>query len=671
MCKHIKFLFVALFLLNNAVRYASCTRLNIIPLSDSPCPSQFIEEPCLTLQQYVANSSTFSHNITLELYPGQHHVNSRLSVSNTISFIMRAVEVNAASVICSQSSYFSFNRFQHVYISNVTFIGCRMNLNSMMNTTFARNSFVNSTGTVFSIGQSSVQIQWCIFFSQTSTYRAISVSSGNTTLLGCNISGFGVAGRGHSGGAVTIYGGRAHICNSNFSNNAADGYGGAVYMQYGEVTISNCYFSNNAAGGRGYGGDAIYCYGASVTISNNLFTDNTVSGAVGIGRGNLSIDNSNFSSNGVTERGYGGGAVDVNEGRMTITNCCFMNNTVGGHGGAVYLQYGEVTINNCYFSNNSAGGRGYGGDAIYAHSVSVTITNSLFIDNTVSGAVGIGRGSLGIDNSNFSGNGVTERGYGGGAVDVSEGEARLIINNCCFTNNTVGGHGGAIYMQLGREMTINNSYFSDNRAPGRGYGGGAIFVYRVAGSIIMNSWFSTNRAGGYGGAVYVSRGDMTVTNSFFLDNAAGYSGADVNVYEGGVDITNSYFSDNAVGGHRAVYVRYGVGITISKSYFCDNTTETNSGHSRAIYIQASGDSISVTNNTFMKRASGAGSTPISYGGSYTSISLTDNTINYNTTAAYCGVLDVDQVHHCCTGTTLATIPQGSMYHTCMQTNNNC
>ena len=563
MFKHI--FFVILFLLNNAVQYASCTRLNIIPSPDSHCPTA--GEPCMTLQQYVTTSSSYSHNIVLELHPGQHHLNSRLSASSANSFVMRSLTVNTASITCSPSSYFSFNRLQHVYISNVAFIGCRMNLNYMMNVTFVRSSFVNSTGTAFSIGQSSVLIKWCIFFSQTSTYRAIAASSGNTTLFGCNVSGFGVNGYGYSGGAIRIYGGRVKISNSNFSYNTAGGYGGAVYMQYGDMSVNNCYFSNNSAGGRGYSGDAIYAYGTSVTsISSSVFIDNTATGAVGIGRGNL------------------------------IT----------------------------------------------------------------------------VDNSTFAGNGVTERGYGGGAIDVNEGEARLTINNCCFTNNTVGGHGGAIYMQLGREMIVNNRYFSDNTAPGRGYGGGAVFVYSVDRVIIINSWFSNNRAGGSGGAVCVSSRVIysSITNSFFLDNAAGYSGSDVSVYEAGVDITNSYFSDNVVGGSRAVNVRYGVGVTISKSYFCDNTTETNGGHSRGVYIQANGGSIIVTNNTFMKRASGVGSIPITSGGSYTSISLAGNTMNYNTTAAYCGVLDGDEFldHRCYTTYTLSqtTILQESMilYYTC-------
>ena len=171
---------------------------------------------------------------------------------------------------------------------------------------------------------------------------------------------------------------------------------------------------------------------------------------------------------------------------------------------------------------------------------------------------------------------------------------------------------------------------------------------------ISNSLFKDNRASG---AIGISRGDLTITNSYFLDN----SGADVYLYEGGVNITTSYFSDNAIGGRTAVSVRYGRGVIISRSYFCDNTTETNNGHSRALSIQADDGSIIVTNNTFMKRASGEGGMPIFPGGHYTSISLIGNTISYNTTAAYCGLLDVES-YNCHISSTLATTLQESTFH---------
>ena len=485
-------LLTVLILLHNAVQYVSCIRLNIIPSLDTPCPGEATEEPCLTLQQYIANSSFSSWtNITLELHPGEHHLNSRLSASSTNSFTMRAV--TTASVLCSPSSYFSFNQLQHLYISSVAFTGCTMNLNSIMNASLVKNSFVSTTA-----------------------------------------------------GAVNVYRGRVYIRSSNFSGITAGGYGGAIRVRYGEeVTIDSCYFSNNSAG---YTGDAIYVYnGVSVTISNSLFINNIITGAIGVSRGDVTISNSNFSGNGVSTRGYGGGAVNVNQNEgvnVSIVNCYFSNNAVGGHGGAIYVQSGgQVTIDSCCFSNNSVGGGGYNGDAIFSSGVTVTISNSLFKDNTASGAIGI------------------------------------------------------------------------------------------------------------------SRGDLTITNSYFLDN----SGADVYLYEGGVNITTSYFSDNAIGGRIAVNIRYGRGVIISKSYFCDNTTETNNGHSRALSIQADGGSITVTNNTFMKRASGEGGMPIFPRGHYTSISLTGNTISYNTTAAYCGLLDVES-YNCHISSTLATTPQESMFH---------
>ena len=309
-------LLTVLILLHNAVQYVNCNGLNIIPSLDTPCPSEVTEEPCLTLQQYIANSSFSSWtNITLELHPGEHHLNSRLSASSTNSFTMRAV--TTASVLCSPSSYFSFNQLQHVYISSFVFTGCTMNLNSIMNATLVKYSFMNTTAR-----------------------------------------------------AVNVYGGRAYIYSSNFSSITAGGYGGAITVHNGEeVTIDGCCFSNNSAGERGYTGDAIHVHnGVTVTISNSLFKDNTASEAIGISGGDLvTITNSNFSGNGGSASFGGAVHVNQNEGvNVFMVNCYFSNNAVGGHGGAIYVQSGgQVTIDSCCFINNSAGGGGSFGDAIF------------------------------------------------------------------------------------------------------------------------------------------------------------------------------------------------------------------------------------------------------------------------------------------------------------------
>ena len=159
-------LFTILFLLNNTVQYASCDMFNIIPTLDSPCPGEFTGEPCFTLEQYIANplvSLAIVSNITFELHPGNHHMGSQLSVSTINSFTMRAT--TTATVLCSQDAYFRFTQLQHFNISGITFVDCGMNLNSIANATFVKNSFVNKTRCCFrliDIAHSSVLIERCI-----------------------------------------------------------------------------------------------------------------------------------------------------------------------------------------------------------------------------------------------------------------------------------------------------------------------------------------------------------------------------------------------------------------------------------------------------------------------------------------------------------------------------
>ena len=72
--KIIHLIFAPLLLLfSNTVQYSTCERFNIVPSPDSTCSGEFTGEPCLTLEQYVANPS-LSSNITLEVHPGNHQL---------------------------------------------------------------------------------------------------------------------------------------------------------------------------------------------------------------------------------------------------------------------------------------------------------------------------------------------------------------------------------------------------------------------------------------------------------------------------------------------------------------------------------------------------------------------------------------------------------------------
>ena len=136
------FFVVSFLLLSGVVEYSSCERFNIVPSPDSPCPGEFTGEPCLSLQQYVANPS-LSSDIILELHPGNHSLDSQLSVSNINSFTMRAN--TSATVTSSLHNPFYFYQLQQIHVSGITFVGCRMELYYATNTTFERNSFVNRT----------------------------------------------------------------------------------------------------------------------------------------------------------------------------------------------------------------------------------------------------------------------------------------------------------------------------------------------------------------------------------------------------------------------------------------------------------------------------------------------------------------------------------------------
>ena len=404
---------VVLFLLSNAIWYASCERFIIIPSPDSPCPRELMVDSCITLQQYIASPS-ISSNITLDLQPGDHHLNSLLSASNIDSFMMRAS--TTATVFCNQSFYFNFYQLQHVYINGITFKRCRINMNYITNAIVERNSFVNMSiccYNILSISQSSIEVKDCKFEnSQNHSNRAVYLSGGDATILYSNFSGF-----------------------------VRDiGYGGAVTIRGGGTTIINSYFNNNIVVGRGYGGAAVYVYdGDGVNIINSSFSDNAVGGhggAIYVYRTQVTIVNSCFSHNEAAGRGYGGAAVNVYEGATTIANSCFSDNMAGGYGGAIYVRGRvTVTVNNCYFRDNEAA---YGGSAVHTYEGRATISDSYFCGDIVSGYRSVfaygGQNSITILNSCFSYS-TTESNSRHGRTYYISGSNVTVINTT-FIHNT-------------------------------------------------------------------------------------------------------------------------------------------------------------------------------------------------------------------------------------------
>jgi predicted outer membrane repeat protein len=545
-----------LLLLNNAVlQYARCDKINIIPTAESSCPSAIKGVPCFTLQQYIANPSLGS-DITLEVYPGNHRIDSHLLVSDINSFTMRASKT--ASVSCSQQLqpgdyyWLSFTRVQTVNICGIDFNGCSIWLSrgpnyNVTNATFVSSSFINKTGctrAVLDIDIAvSVRIERCIFSNNKEGCAAISSASY---------------------GGMTIY-------QSTFENNND---GGAIRAMYGAVSIHNSTFSNNKGS-----------QGGAVSLSTGIIADSYFNGNVADGNG---------------------GAVWLfNTGTFTITNSHFTNNTAGsrsGHGGAVYVLGGTSIINNSYFSNNVAPSVGSNGGAIYAQSEQVTVTNGYFSGNIASGHGGAIVTSLfvnvAISSSTFVRNAAIAG--GGGAIHCDGQNASIIL----LTNNTFS-HNTAAYCGV---MDVDDLYhcsaniktdpyhcsanivgntFTHNRAVGQvaGNNGGGVICIGNASVSVLDNKFSHNSAAGDAGVLLVDESDVTVKTSIFSNNTAGGNGG-VYFYPTSYTITQTSFTNNQAGGDGGVmYVgRAGSQVRIRQTTFGVNRA---AGRGGAIAIAGS------------------------------------------------------------------------------------
>lgn len=167
-----------------------------------------------------------------------------------------------------------------------------------------------------------------------------------------------------------------------------------------------------------------------------------------------------------------------------------------------------------------------GADTI-TFSVSGTITLASSLPN-ITEATG-----LTIDGT---GQTVTISGNGLYRVLFVDASASLNLHNLTITNgNNISG--GGVYNS--GTLTITDSTFSGNNAPGGGYGGG---IYNTGSLIIMNSTFSDNDSGWAGGGIF-SSGTLTITNSTFSGNSTTYGGGIGD--DGTLTITNSTFFGNS------------------------------------------------------------------------------------------------------------------------------
>ena len=122
---------------------------------------------------------------------------------------------------------------------------------------------------------------------------------------------------------------------------------------------------------------------------------------------------------------------------------------------------------------------------------------------------------------------------------MSSSSGNISSTNDHYTNNSAGYYGGAIFVSSGN-ITCTIVYYINN---GAGYGG-AIFVF--SGNITSTSDHYTNNSAGHNaGAIFVFSGNITSANDHYTNNSAGNDGGAIYVSDGNISSTNDHYTNNS------------------------------------------------------------------------------------------------------------------------------
>ena len=181
---------MASYLLSTIYRNVACDTFHIISSPGDNCPA--LSDKCYTLQQY-ADHPLVRSNITLELQPGNHNLNSTLmltTLDNVADFRMTSTN---GSVICSGEDMdtrgrISLSGVQNVYIGQLTFKDCYNNkieeVHSFISedSTFLEGNFIAWQFNV----TTNILVQRCLFSHILSSVLVIQDRESNVTVKSCN-----------------------------------------------------------------------------------------------------------------------------------------------------------------------------------------------------------------------------------------------------------------------------------------------------------------------------------------------------------------------------------------------------------------------------------------------------------------------------------------------------
>ena len=346
----------------------------ITPSLDVSCP----QDPCLTLSQFAANSSSYHGNETnmlLFFLPGNHSLDRELSLAHADNFSMtKDAHYETVFVECvSESERFDISETTFVSIKGLHFIGCGGNTVTQVDQFILEDTIfqgMEGSGTALVLNVvAAASIVRSSFLSNTNGSRF--EPSINFTAIFKEVLN--------------------NVIVSELLKFSDFTYGGALYTACSNVIVNDTKFDRNSA----HVGAAIAIFDGNISISNSQFVNNgaisnltpgyptfdgrvpdTLMGVISLFESNMSIDSSTFmhdialiggvliacnSSLHVARSTYSyngavyGGVMATAESLICVTDSTITNNNaLSGGGVMVTVAVSSFNIINSTYTNNSA-----------------------------------------------------------------------------------------------------------------------------------------------------------------------------------------------------------------------------------------------------------------------------------------------------------------------------
>ena len=263
------------------------------------------------------------------------------------------------------------------------------------------------------------------------------------------------------------------------------------------------------------GKDSTLIINDGVTIENNKLNSQNGGSPISVRENcKLIINGGEFKNNESQYNRTGGGVIFNEEGAETIINGgTFEGNKAAGYGGAI-INYGKLTINDGTFKGNEA--KNGGAISSIASNSELTVNGGSFENNKSTSKWGgaiVAKNKVSVKNATFDGN-VSGN---GGAIFAYDANGAA-IENCTFkdnsaTNENTVKHGGALFVNGGKDVSIKNNTFIKNTAKD----GGALHITGVEG-VVEGNTFEENFAERFSSAFHINNSSVTITSNTFKNN---------------------------------------------------------------------------------------------------------------------------------------------------------